>query len=158
MRRLLAVMLLLLCAVAARAADPVAVVVDDPVMAKRVEDLTQTLRCLVCQNQTIADSHATLAIDLKNQIIEKMQQGQTDEQIVDYLVQRYGDFVLYRPPVKATTVALWFGPAALLVLGVYVLFRYLIRRRRERPADAPLSDAERKQAQALLGLTDKDTP
>ena len=154
MYRLIAA-LLLFCAFAARAASPV---IDDPATAKRVEELGQTLRCLVCQNQTIADSQASLAIDLKNQIIEKIQQGQTDQQILDYMVQRYGDFVLYKPPVKATTVALWFGPAALLVVGVFVLFRYLARRRRERPADTPLSDAERKRAQALLGVTDKESP
>ena len=127
-----------LCVPAARAADTLPTESD---LDKRVTALSHNLRCLVCQNQTIADSQAPLAIDLKNQIREKIAQGLSDEQITDYMVQRYGDFVLYRPPVKATTLALWFGPAALLVLGLIVLFRYLARRRREQPADAPLTDA-----------------
>ena len=124
---------------------------------KRVTALSQDLRCLVCQNQTIADSQAPLAIDLKNQIREKIDQGMSNDQIIDYMVQRYGDFVLYRPPVKAATLALWFGPAALLVLGLIVLFRHLARRRRQQPTDAPLTDAEHKRAQALLGMTDKES-
>ena len=123
---------------------------------KRVTALAQDLRCLVCQNQTIADSQAPLAIDLKNQIREKIAQGMSNEQIIDYMVQRYGDFVLYRPPVKAATLGLWFGPAALLILGLVVLFRYLARRRREQPTDAPLTAAEHKRAQALLGTTATD--
>jgi cytochrome c-type biogenesis protein CcmH len=129
----------------------------EPELEKRVTALSQDLRCLVCQNQTIADSHAPLAIDLKNQIREKIGQGMSNDQIIDYMVQRYGDFVLYRPPVKATTLALWFGPAAILLLGLIVLFRYLARRRREQPADAPLTDAEHKRAQALLGMADRKT-
>jgi len=123
---------------------------------KRVTALAQNLRCLVCQNQTIADSHAALAIDLKNQIREKLGQGMSDDQIVDYMVKRYGDFVLYRPPVKATTLALWFGPAAILLLGLFMLFRYLARRRSEQAADAPLTDAERERAEALLGTSERD--
>ena len=129
----------------------------EPELEKRVTALAQNLRCLVCQNQTIADSNAPLAIDLKNQIREKIGQGMSNDQIMDYMVQRYGDFVLYRPPVKSTTLALWFGPAAILLLGLVMLFRYLARRRREQPADAPLTDAERKRARALLGTTDKTT-
>jgi len=155
MRRLTTAALLLIFALGAQAGAPSPA---DPAGAKRVDDLSQALRCLVCQNQTIADSQAPLAIDLKNQIREKIEQGQSNEQIIDYMVQRYGDFVLYRPPVKATTLALWFGPAALLVLAIYVLFRHLARRRKERPVDPPLTDAERKRAHALLGMTDKETP
>lgn len=124
---------------------------------KRVTALAQNLRCLVCQNQTIADSHAALAVDLKNQIREKLGQGMSDDQILDYMVKRYGDFVLYRPPMKATTLALWFGPAAILLLGLFMLFRYLARRRSEHPADAPLTDAERERAEALLGMSEKDS-
>jgi len=129
----------------------------EPELEKRVTALAQNLRCLVCQNQTIADSNAPLAIDLKNQIREKIGQGMSNDQIIDYMVQRYGDFVLYRPPVKSTTLALWFGPAAILLLGLVMLFRYLARRRREQPADAPLTHAERERARALLGTTDKTT-
>jgi len=135
----------------ARAAEPLA---TESALEKRVTALTENLRCLVCQNQSIADSHAPLAIDLKNQIREKMRQGVSNDQIVDYLVQRYGDFVLYRPPVKATTLALWFGPAAILLLGLLMLFRYLARRRREQAA--PLTDAEHQRAQSLLGMADKE--
>src|SRR3972149_4760462 len=118
----------------ARAAESLT---TESALEKRVTTLAQALRCLVCQNQTIADSNAPLAIDLKNQIREKIGQGMSNDQIVDYMVQRYGDFVLYRPPVKATTIALWFGPAAILLLGLVVLFRYLARRRREQAADVP---------------------
>jgi len=138
----------------ARAAESLA---TEPELEKRVTTLSQDLRCLVCQNQTIADSHAPLAIDLKNQIREKIAQGMSNDQIIDYMVQRYGDFVLYRPPVKAATLGLWFGPAAILLLGLIMLFRYLARRRREQHADVPLSDAERKRAQALLGMVDKES-
>ena len=151
--RLVTLLTMLVALAGAQAAGPLP---SDPAVAKRVEDLAQTLRCLVCQNQTIADSSAPLAVDLKNQIVEKIAQGQTNEQIVDYMVQRYGDFVLYRPPMKATTVLLWFGPAALLVLAIVVLFRHLARRSKQHPGDVPLSDAERRRAHALLGLTDKD--
>ena len=138
----------------ARAAESLT---TESALEKRVTTLAQDLRCLVCQNQTIADSNAPLAIDLKNQIREKIGQGMSNDQIVDYMVQRYGDFVLYRPPVKATTIALWFGPAAILLLGLVVLFRYLARRRREQPADVSLTDAESERARALLGTTDKDS-
>jgi cytochrome c-type biogenesis protein CcmH len=154
--KLIAVTCFFLCSLAAQAAESLP---RESALDQRVTALAQDLRCLVCQNQTIADSQAPLAIDLKNQIREKIAQGMSDEQITDYMVQRYGDFVLYRPPVKATTVALWFGPAAILLLGLLALFRYLARRRKERPADAPLTDAERARAQALLGTTiDKESP
>src|SRR3990170_6674967 len=138
----------------ARAAESLT---TESALEKRVTTLAQDLRCLVCQNQTIADSQAPLAIDLKNQIREKIAQGMSNDQIIDYMVQRYGDFVLYRRPVKAATLGLWFGPAAILLLGLIVLFRYLARRRREQPADVPLTDAESERARALLGTTDKDS-
>src|SRR5207245_11469173 len=86
----------------------------DPALEQRVMTLAAELRCLVCQNQTLADSNAPLAEDLRNQVREKMRQGASDSEIVDYMVARYGDFVLYRPPVKATTLMLWFGPLLLL--------------------------------------------
>ena len=162
MRKLLAVVVIALCsavcsavyALGAHAADALP---TESALDKRVSALSQDLRCLVCQNQTIADSQAPLAIDLKNQIREKIAQGMSNDQIIDYMVQRYGDFVLYRPPVKAATLGLWFGPAAILLLGLIVLFRYLARRRREQPADVPLTDAEHRRAQALLGMADKES-
>ncbi len=102
---------------------------EDPVLEKRVNAITAELRCLVCQNQTIADSHAELAIDLKNQVRDMVHEGQTQDEIIDYMVQRYGDFVRYRPPVKASTYLLWAGPFLLLGLGIIVLFFNLRKRR-----------------------------
>jgi cytochrome c-type biogenesis protein CcmH len=121
----------------------------DPVLEKRVMALAEELRCLVCQNQTIADSHAELAIDLKNQIREKLKGGMSEAQVVDYMVARYGDFVRYRPPVKATTVPLWFGPFALLLAAVAGLYYYIVRRRRAAPA-RELSEEEQARVRALL--------
>ena len=120
----------------------------NPALEERVTALASELRCLVCQNQTLADSNAPLAIDLRNQIREKMQQGASERDIVDYMVSRYGDFVLYRPPFKATTVLLWAGPALLMIAGLATLFFRLARRRAEPKAE--LSDEERARAAALL--------
>lgn len=102
-------------------AEEAAPVAADPVLEQHVKAITEELRCLVCQNQTIADSHADLAIDLRNQVREKLKQGMSDKEILDFMVQRYGDFVLYRPPVKSTTWLLWFGPFLLLLGGLAVL-------------------------------------
>jgi cytochrome c-type biogenesis protein CcmH len=96
--------------------------------------ITAELRCLVCQNQTIADSHADLAIDLREQVREMLQKGMTDKQITDYMTERYGDFVLYRPPFKSTTMLLWIGPGVLLVLGLLGLV-LMLRRRSRMPED-----------------------
>jgi cytochrome c-type biogenesis protein CcmH len=106
---------------------------EDPVLEARMMRIAAELRCLVCQNQTIADSHAGLAIDLRNQVREMLARGQDDKQIIDYMTARYGDFVLYRPPLKNTTALLWFGPAALLVGGLITLFFVLRRRSRMAP-------------------------
>ena len=123
----------------------------DPVLEKRVNEITSELRCLVCQNQTIADSHAELAIDLKNQVRDMVSKGQTQDQIVDYMVHRYGDFVLYRPPMKPTTYLLWTGPFLLLVFGVFLLVMNLRRRRGLIVNDeAPLSEEERTRLAELL--------
>jgi len=131
--------------VSAKEATPAA---PDPALDRRVMALSNELRCLVCQNQTIADSNAPLAEDLRNQVREKMQQGASDSQIIDFMVARYGDFVLYRPPFKATTFLLWFGPLLLLAAGSIVLLRRLLRRR---PAqDVEMTAAERKRAADIL--------
>jgi len=114
-------------------------------MEKRVTALATELRCLVCQNQTLADSNAPLAVDLRNQIREQLKSGKSERDVMEYMVARYGDFVLYRPPLKATTIALWAGPFVFLVLGAWILVR-LLRRRPERE----LSDAERARAAKLL--------
>ena len=102
----------------------------DPVLEARMLRIAAELRCLVCQNQTIADSHADLAQDLRRQVREMLQAGKNEREIIDYMTARYGDFVLYRPPVKTSTALLWFGPALLLVGGVVVLVTVLRRRAR----------------------------
>ncbi|MEK0416525.1 MAG: hypothetical protein RI949_531 [Pseudomonadota bacterium] len=113
----------------------------DPVLEAQVLRVASELRCLVCQNQTIADSHAELAIDLRNQVREMLQRGDSEQQIIDYMTARYGDFVLYRPPVKTTTAVLWFGPAVLLV-GAVTVFIALLRRRSKLSADQFEPDPE----------------
>src|SRR5438132_13790589 len=112
------ILLLLPLALHAKEAAPTS---DNPALEARMMQLAQELRCLVCQNQTIADSHAALAVDLRDQIREMMQKGQSDQQILDYMTARYGDFILYRPPVKQTTALLWFGPVLLLLGGLVAL-------------------------------------
>lgn len=121
----------------------------DPVAQKRLVDLSAQLRCLVCQNQSIAESNAELAVDLRNQINEQIKAGKSDREIVDFMVTRYGDFVLYRPPFKATTVLLWLGPIVLLLLAVAAFYRTLVARRR-RIEERPLTEAERAEAERLL--------
>lgn len=147
-RSLLAALLALLAAVGPARAGEAPPSAADPALEKRVMALSHELRCLVCQNQTIADSSAPLAIDLRNQVREKMQAGMSDHDIVEYMVARYGDFVRYRPPLKATTWFLWFGPLLLLVAGIF----FLVRRLRARPREAQreLNDSERARAVSLL--------
>jgi cytochrome c-type biogenesis protein CcmH len=130
-------------------------VAADPVAEKRLLKLSEELRCLVCQNQNIADSNAELAQDLRREIRTMIGAGKSDKEIIDFMVVRYGDFVLYRPPVKGTTLLLWGGPIALLVFGIFILVRYQ-RRRAERvaAADKPLSAEEARRAEALLKETD----
>ena len=150
-RWLLALCLALPLGALAKEAAPAA---DDPVLEARVMRIAAELRCLVCQNQTIADSHAELAVDLKNQIREKLKAGMSETEVKQYMVQRYGDFVLYRPPVKTTTWFLWFGPFALLLVGVAVLFVKL-RKRAARVAQGGLSEADHQRAIALLNAEEK---
>lgn len=126
----------------------------DPVAAKRAVALGAELRCLVCQNQSIEESNAELAVDLRRQIREQIAQGKTDREIVDYMVARYGDFVLYRPPFKATTALLWIGPFLLLLVGILALRRVLAARRK-RVDELPLTEAERREAERLLAGTGK---
>ena len=119
-----------LCGPALGMAKEAALAAADPVLEARMTAVASELRCLVCQNQTIADSHAALAVDLRQQVREMIQRGDSDAQIIDYMTARYGDFVLYRPPLKATTVLLWFGPALMLLIGSVVLVVLLRRRQR----------------------------
>ncbi|MGH9872182.1 MAG: cytochrome c-type biogenesis protein [Pyrinomonadaceae bacterium] len=121
----------------------------DPALEERLMNLSKELRCLVCQNETLADSRADLAEDLRGQIREQMKAGKTDKEIVAYLTDRYGKFILYNPPIDATTYLLWFGPFVLLLAGLFVLFRYL-KQRRELIVDQPLSAEERLRAETLL--------
>ena len=149
--RLLLIALLALGAalpLAAVAADAVPTA-QDPVAASRAVKLSEKLRCLVCQNQSIAESNAELALDLRRQIHEQIAAGKTDDQIVEYMVARYGDFVLYQPPVKTTTALLWAGPGLLVLLGFLILARTL-RARRRLAAEPPLSAAEHERAARLL--------
>ncbi|MFZ5593656.1 MAG: cytochrome c-type biogenesis protein [Pseudomonadota bacterium] len=148
MKSFFLIMMLVLAplAVTAGEAQPM---VEDPVLEKRVMALSAELRCLVCQNQSLADSHAELAADLRREVRDLMKEGKSDAEVVDYLVARYGDFVRYRPPVKSTTALLWFGPLILAVTGAVALFVSLARRRK-RIADAALTDEQRKRAAALL--------
>jgi cytochrome c-type biogenesis protein CcmH len=135
-----------LTAAGAKEAAPAAA---DPALEARVMALSAELRCLVCQNQTIADSNAGLAVDLRDQVREKLRQGMSEAQIVDFMVERYGDFVLYRPPLKATTLLLWFGPLLLLAAGIAALFYRLARRRRQ-VGEAKLAPADEERARGLL--------
>lgn len=122
---------------------------NDPVLEARVMVIAEELRCLVCQNETIAASHADLAVDLRSQIRIKLSQGQSNQQILDFMVARYGDFVLYRPPLKASTVLLWVGPFALLLLAAGVL-ALNIRRHRGAANGSSMTEAEHRRAQQLL--------
>ncbi|CAN5837560.1 cytochrome c-type biogenesis protein CcmH [soil metagenome] len=150
--------LLLLCfgflVVVSQEAKPVA---DDPELEKRVMNLSQELRCLVCQNETLADSRADLAVDLRHEIREQIKAGKSDQEIIAFLTARYGDFVLYRPPVRPTTYLLWFGPFVLLVIGLGVLYRYL-KKRRELISQQPLSPEEHRRAEALLKVAPEQDP
>lgn len=129
-----------------------------PELEQRVKALAHELRCLVCQNQTIADSNAELAIDLRTQIREQIAAGKSDQQIKDYMVARYGDFVLYRPPVQANTALLWVAPFVLLVGGIGLLFHQLVKRRK-RITTGELSVDELQQADSLLKYpADNDAP
>jgi cytochrome c-type biogenesis protein CcmH len=120
----------------------------DPATETRLRVLSQELRCLVCQNQTIADSNADLAVDLRREVRTQILQGRTDGEIKDYLVARYGDFVLYKPPVQANTTLLWFGPPLLLIVGGMVW--WVLIRRRHRAAVTPISVDDEQRAQQLL--------
>jgi cytochrome c-type biogenesis protein CcmH/NrfF len=122
----------------------------DPALEARVQRVAAELRCLVCQNQSLADSHADLALDLKNQVREQLRAGRTPDEVVTYMTDRYGDFVLYRPPFKTTTLLLWLGPALLLLVLVAALWRGLARQGRS-AGGAPMDDEAAARAAALLG-------
>jgi cytochrome c-type biogenesis protein CcmH len=124
----------------------------DPALEERVKELSKELRCLVCQNETIADSRAELAVDLRNQIREKLRAGMSEAAIKQYMVERYGDFILYRPPVKPTTALLWIGPFVLLIAGIAALLLILKRRRAKQDIAGALSTQDERRARELLGV------
>ncbi|MCG6933018.1 MAG: cytochrome c-type biogenesis protein CcmH [Gallionella sp.] len=122
---------------------------EDPVLEQRMVHLAKNLRCLVCQNESLASSRADLAKDLRQEVREKMKQGMTDQQIIDFLVSKYGDFVLFDPPMQRNTILLWYGPFALLLIGLAGLV-YQLRKRRKAVPEVHLSDEEAQRAAALL--------
>jgi cytochrome c-type biogenesis protein CcmH len=132
-------------AFAEKEAAPIA---ENPELEAKVKEIAQELRCLVCQNESIAGSHADLAIDLRNQIREKLSQNQSKAQIIDYMVTRYGDFVLYNPPLKSSTWVLWLSPFLLVLIGFFFLRKQILSLRSQ--SITPLTPQEIKQAQALL--------
>jgi cytochrome c-type biogenesis protein CcmH len=122
---------------------------EDPAVEERLKHLAVELRCLVCQNQTLADSNAPLAEDLRREVREKIVQGMNDKEIIEFLVSRYGDFVLYRPPLKPTTTLLWIGPFVLLVGGGIALV-VALKRRGKKVADAAITEEEHRRVEQLL--------
>lgn len=145
----LALLLALQCALAAHASEapPLA---EDPVVEKRMVAISEELRCLVCQNESLAGSRADLALDLKREIRTLIKAGKTDAEIMDFMVSRYGDFVRYRPPVNPVTWLLWFGPFLLLLGAVFVLVRMVRNSQRADAAPPALDAAQRAKAQSLL--------
>ena len=121
----------------------------DAALEERLNKLSHELRCLVCQNETLADSRADLAEDLRDEIRQQMKAGKSDKEIIAFLTERYGQFILYKPQVTPTTYLLWFGPFVLLLAGLAVLF-YYIKQRRDQIAEQPLSSEERRRAEELL--------
>ena len=130
----------------AKEAAPLA---QDEVTEKRLVEISSELRCLVCQNESLSGSHAELANDLRREIRTLIKDGKSDSEIMDFMVSRYGDFVRYRPPLKGTTLLLWFGPA-LLFLGGFAALVVFLRRRARAVTETTLSDADRQQAEQLL--------
>lgn len=133
----------------AKDAEPLA---DDPVVEQRLVNIAGELRCLVCQNESLAGSQADLAKDLRREVRGLIKEGKSDDEVKDFLVSRYGDFVLYRPQIKPETYLLWGGPFVLLAAGIAGLIRFL-RRRERQLEETPLSETERQRAEALLKET-----
>ena len=157
MKQLIQSLLLALCMIGAAHAAIDAYEFESEAERQRYRTLVEELRCPKCQNQNIADSNAPIAMDLRREIFRMLEEGQSNEEIVDYLVARYGDFVRYKPPVNLKTLALWYGPIVLPVIGFGVLAVILMRRRRAAVSEAQntLSEAERERLATLL---DKKEP
>ena len=140
---------LLLCVPAMSLAAEALPAVEDPALEARVSRVAEELRCLVCQNQTIADSNAELAKDLRREVRAMLAQGKSEREVRQFMVSRYGDFILYRPPLKTSTLVLWLGPFALLALALW-LYRRIARNRAVPPANDALSASESQRLQSLL--------
>jgi cytochrome c-type biogenesis protein CcmH len=149
MKRLIALLLLALV-VGTTWAKEAAPLADDPVIEQRMLDISEEMRCLVCQNESLAASRADLAQDLRRELRELIKQGKTDAEIREFMVSRYGDFVLYRPRVSPKTYLLWAGPFVLMIAAVIVLLVYVRRRNRAVAAEQDLSEEEASRADALL--------
>lgn len=128
---------------------------DDPKREEAYQTLISELRCLVCQNQTIADSNADLAKDLRNQVYGMLQQGKSKDDVVDFMTQRYGDFVLYRPAFNVKTGLLWLGPGVFLLVGIVTVIM-LARGKKTKPEDAPLDSQQQRRLDELLQKGDQD--
>lgn len=149
-------LLALLCAVPAIAVEP-SEVLPDPALEARAREIGRELRCVVCQNQSIDDSAAEIARDMRRAVRERLVAGDTDRAVFDFMVARYGDYVLLKPPFKPGTIVLWLGaPFVLVVAGAVLL--YAARRRRQIAAPEPLSDDERKRLAVILGETQPSSP
>ena len=124
-------------------------VTDEAIVEQRLAKLSHELRCLQCRNQTLAESPAGLAEDLRREIRVQIRAGKSDQEILAFLTQRYGDFILYKPRVTVTTYLLWFGPFVLLLAGMFILFRY-IRQRRDSISEQPMTEDDHRRAEELL--------
>ncbi len=152
MKRLITLFFALQCAIGVHAAEAVPLA-EDPVVEQRLIIIAEELRCLVCQNESLAGSRADLAMDLRREVRTLIKAGKSDAEIKEFLVSRYGDFVLYRPPVKPTTWLLWFGPLLLLIGAIWLLIS-IIKRNQKQKNTPVLDAAQRAKAQALLQETD----
>ncbi|MGH8475198.1 MAG: cytochrome c-type biogenesis protein [Methylococcales bacterium] len=152
MRKFTLFLVLLLASLADLSAKVEVLTFSSPQNESRYKKMVEELRCLVCQNQNISSSNADLAKDLREQVYTRIEKGETDEQIVDYMVSRYGDFVLYKPPLNAVTALLWIGPFALLVLGIVVLVRMIPSRH----AHAVIPEASAERARNLLNKDNQE--
>jgi len=148
-KTLYAILIVLLTFGSAMAKDA-APLADDPVVEQRLIVISEEMRCLVCQNESLAGSRSDLANDLRRELRALIKQGKTDAEIREFMVSRYGDFVLYRPPVKPSTWLLWAGPFGLMIVGVVALFVYLRRRNTDLGTGNVLTEEERKRAEAML--------
>jgi len=149
----LSLLLLFVPAAAARDAQPLG---DDPAVEARLNRLSKELRCLVCRNESLADSPAGLADDLRREIREQIKAGKSDQEIIAFLQARYGEYILYRPRVTPMTYLLWFGPFVLLLAGLALLF-YYIKQRRDSISEQPLTADDRRRAEELLAVSRKET-